>query len=147
MNITRWNPFSELENMLDRYNRDLRLSNVSQGQERIANNDWSPAVDIKETPEAFEIHAELPGINKEDLKVSVDEGLLSIEGERTLENETEDKKHHRIERFYGKFSRSFRLPENVDEENINADFKDGVLSLTLLKSEKPQPKAIEVQVK
>lgn len=147
MNITRWNPFSELENMLDRYNRDLRLSNVSQGQERIADTDWSPAVDIKETPESFEIHAELPGLNKEDIKVSVDEGLLSIEGERTLEKETDDKKHHRIERFYGKFSRSFRLPENVDEDNINADFKDGVLSLTLLKSEKPKPKAIEVKIK
>ena len=145
MSITRWNPFAEIEQMLDRYNRDARLSNAST-QERIAHTDWAPAVDIKETPEAFEIHAELPGIDKENIKVSVDEGLLTIEGERKLENETDDKKHHRVERFYGKFSRSFRLPENVDEANINAAYKDGVLSLTLLKSEKPQPKAIEVQV-
>ena len=145
MSTTRWNPFAELEQMLDRYNRDVRLTQ-SGSQERIANNDWTPAVDIKESTEAYHIHVELPGLEKEDVKVTLDEGVLSIEGERKFEKETGEKKHHRIERFYGKFSRSFRLPDNVDAEHIAADFKNGVLTLNVLKVEKPQPKAIEVKV-
>ena len=92
---TRWNPFAELEQMLDRYNRDVRLTQ-SGSQERIANNDWTPAVDIKESTEAYHIHVELPGLEKEDVKVTLDEGVLSIEESESLKK-TGEKKHHRIE--------------------------------------------------
>ncbi|WLQ13022.1 Hsp20/alpha crystallin family protein [Hahella aquimaris] len=148
MAITRWNPFSEFEDILDRYNRSLQgQSRVSEnGKEVIRKADWAPAVDITETKEAFLIKAELPGVDKSQVKVSVHEGVLSIQGERKLEKEEGDKKHHRVERFYGAFARSFTLPDNVDENNIRAEYRDGILTLHLSKVEKAQPKAIEINV-
>ncbi len=147
MTITRWNPFREFEDILDRYNRSM-LPNArsNESNELMRKADWAPAVDITETAENYLIKAELPGVAKEDVKVSVHENVLTIQGERHLEKEDQDKKHHRIERFYGSFARSFHLPDNVDESNIQANYKDGVLTLTLIKAEKPQPKAIEINL-
>lgn len=148
-NITRWNPISEFDDLMNRYNRLLGLTRGNgerEGKDLFSRSDWAPAVDIKESPEAFIIEAELPGMNREDVKVTVHEGVLSIQGERKHEEETQDKKHHRIERIYGSFLRRFTLPENVDEGSIKANFKDGILSLTLQKSEPAEPKAIEVEV-
>lgn len=148
-NITRWNPVSEFEDLVNRYNRmfGLTLANGErEGRDLFSRSDWAPAVDIKETDEAFTIEAELPGMKKEDVKVTVDDGVLSIQGERKHEEETEDKKHHRIERVYGSFLRRFTLPENVDENSIKASFQDGVLTLNLKKAEPKEPKAIEVNV-
>ncbi|WP_152206593.1 Hsp20/alpha crystallin family protein [Marinobacter changyiensis] len=148
-NITRWNPISELDDLMSRYNRLLGLTPGSEGpggKDLFSSSDWTPAVDIKETPEAFNIEAELPGMSKDDVKVTVQNGVLSIQGERKHEEETKDKKQHRIERFYGRFLRRFTLPENVDENSVQASFKDGVLSLTLTKAEPAEPKAIEVDV-
>lgn len=148
-NLTRWNPISEFEDLLDRYNRQLGLPTTQSDRESrdlLRRTDWAPAVDIKETPEAFEIHAELPGIKKEDVKVTVHDGVLSLQGERHKEEESGDEKNHRIERVYGSFLRRFTLPDNVSESDINASFKDGVLSLTLKKVEPAQPRSIEVDV-
>ncbi|MDK8462438.1 Hsp20/alpha crystallin family protein [Marinobacter sp. SS13-12] len=148
-NITRWNPVNEFDDLMNRYNRLFGLARGNgerEGKDLFSRSDWAPAVDIKETPEAFNIEAELPGMSKDDVKVTVQDGVLSIQGERKHEEETDDKKHHRIERFYGSFLRRFTLPENVDENSIRANFKDGVLSLTLTKAEPAEPKAIEVDV-
>jgi HSP20 family protein len=109
--------------------------------------DWVPAVDIVETNEEYLIKAELPEVKKEQIKVHAENGVLTIRGERKRESEQKDKKLHRIERSYGMFTRSFSLPDGVDEEEIRAEFKDGVLHLHLPKSETVMPKAIEVAVK
>ncbi|TGN39443.1 Hsp20/alpha crystallin family protein [Marinobacter confluentis] len=148
-NITRWNPVSEFEDLINRYNRYFgvaRSNGEREGKDLFSRTDWAPAVDIKETDQAFSIEAELPGMSKDDVKVTVQDGVLSIQGERRQEEETGDRKHHRIERVYGSFIRRFTLPDNVDENSIRANFKDGVLSLTLAKAEPAQPKAIEVNV-
>ena len=149
-NLTRWNPVTELEDLLDRYTRQFgvtRSNGERESKDLFRRSDWAPSVDIKETPEAFLIEAELPGLNKEDVKVTVHDGVLSIQGERRKNEESSDEKHHRVERFYGSFLRRFTLPDNVSDDAIQASFKDGVLHLTLTKSEPAQPKAIEVQVK
>lgn len=148
-NLTRWNPFAELEEMLDRYSRGAgfpRQGNDRETRDLMRKTDWSPAVDIAETPTAYIISAELPGIDRKDVKVTVNDGVLLIQGERHSEKEDKDRKHHRVERFYGTFARSFSLPDNVNEDSIQADYKDGMLKVTLEKSEKAKPKSIEVQV-
>ena len=149
MTITRWNPFREFEDILDRYNRSLQGlpgESTSEKNEIMRKADWAPAVDITENKEQYLIHAELPGVKKEDVKVTVHDNVLMIQGERRLEKKADDDKHHRIERFYGSFARSFSLPDNVDENHIKAEFKDGVLSLTLNKVEKAKPKSIEIDL-
>ncbi len=108
--------------------------------------DWSPQVDILESPESFTIKAELPEINKDDVKISVDNGVLTLQGERKQEKEEKGRTFHRIERFYGHFSRSFTLPDNVDSNAIKAAFKEGMLTLQLPKKAGAQPKAIEVKI-
>ena len=148
-NLTRWNPINEFDDLMNRYNRMFGLARTNgdrEGKDLFSRSDWSPAVDIKETDSAFTIEAELPGMNKDDVKVTVQDGVLSIQGERKSEEETNDKKHHRIERFYGSFLRRFTLPENVDENSVKANFKDGLLTLTIQKAEPKEPKAIEVEV-
>ena len=107
---------------------------------------WSPRVDIVENDKEFVIKAEIPEVKKEDVKVTADNGVLTIQGERKQEKEEKGKKFHRVERYYGSFTRSFTLPENVDETKIKANFKDGMLNLQVPKSEKSKPKAIEVKV-
>ncbi|ABM17159.1 Hsp20/alpha crystallin family protein [Marinobacter nauticus] len=149
-NITRWNPISEFEDMMNRYNRMFGLARTNgerEGKDLFSRSDWAPAVDIKETPEAFMVEAELPGMSKDDVKVTVHDGVLTIQGERKSEEETKDKKLHRIERFYGSFMRRFTLPDNVDENSVKANFKDGLLTLSIQKAEPKEPKAIEVEVK
>lgn len=149
-NITRWNPISEFEDMMNRYNRMFGLARTNgerEGKDLFSRSDWAPAVDIKETPEAFMVEAELPGMSKDDVKVTVHDGVLTIQGERKSEEETKDKKLHRIERFYGSFMRRFTLPDNVDENSVKANFKDGLLTLSIQKAEPKEPKAIEVEIK
>ncbi|MCC5789307.1 MAG: Hsp20/alpha crystallin family protein [Opitutales bacterium] len=141
MQITKWHPLWEIQDMFDRY---LRTS--GEGQALAPSGDWSPRVDISETDKAFIIKAEVPEVNKEDVSVSFENGVLSISGERKQEAEEKGKTFHRVERHYGSFCRSFSLPENVDDENIKATFKDGMLKLEIPKIEKAKPKAIEVKV-
>lgn len=110
----------------------------------IRKGDWSPRVDIAETDSEFIIKAEIPEVKKEDVKVTVENGILVLHGERKQEKEEEGKTYHRIERHYGIFNRSFTLPETVVAEKVKAGFKDGVLTITLRKTEDVEPKAIEV---
>ncbi|MGB2964533.1 MAG: Hsp20/alpha crystallin family protein [Anaerolineales bacterium] len=145
MALVRRGPGREMEDMLDRYARAVGQPRAGS-QEVIATGDWTPRVDIAETDKAFEIKAEIPGVNKEDVKVAVHNGVLTVQGERKLEKEEEGKKFHRVERFYGSFTRSFTLPDNVDETKISASFKDGVLNLQIQKTKEAKPKSIEVKV-
>jgi HSP20 family protein len=145
MTLIRWNPWREIEEMADRYTKAVGQAQTGS-QEVVATGDWAPRVDIAETENAFEIKAELPEVNKEDVKVSIYNGVLTLRGERKQEKEEHGKKFHRIERKYGSFTRSFTLPDNVDETNIKAAFKDGILNLQIQKTEEAKPKAIEVTV-
>lgn len=145
MAIVRWDPWKELEDTAERYARSTGFPRMGS-QEVIASGDWAPRVDIIETIEAFVIKAELPDINKEDVKVTIDNGTLTIRGERKKEIEEKDKKIHRIERQHGVFTRSFTLPDNIDETTIKAVFNNGMLNLHILKTEKKTPMAIEVTV-
>ena len=151
MSLVRWDPFRELEEMSSRLNRVFGHSLVPRSAEgakdTMAMFDWSPTVDIAETPEEFQIKAELPEVKKDDVKVSVENGILRLEGERKHEKEEKGKKFHRVERSYGSFLRSFTLPENVDDTKVQAEFKDGVLNVRLPKAPaKPKAKSIEVKV-
>jgi HSP20 family protein len=151
MNLVHWDPTRELEDICARLNRifgrsPLPAANGEAGKDALMVFDWSPTVDISETPEEFQIKAELPEVKKEDVKVSVDNGVLRLEGERKHEKEDKTRKYHRIERSYGSFLRTFTLPDNVDDTKVRAEFKDGVLNVRLPKTEKAKPKAIEVAV-
>lgn len=142
MAITRWDPMRELEEMSQRLNRVFGGSLAAFGRDRetISLPDWQPTVDVSETSEGYLIQAELPQVKKEDIKVTVDNGVLRISGERRQEKEEKDKRFHRIERSYGTFMRSFALPDGVDSEHVKAEIKDGVLSVQLAKTA-PKPSA------
>jgi len=108
---------------------------------------WSPTVDIEEDNESFLVKAEIPGLKKEDIKISVRGNLLSVSGERKHESEIKDKTFHRIERSYGKFSRTITLPSDVESDKVKATYKDGILTIILPKPESLKQKEIEVEVK
>jgi HSP20 family protein len=118
----------------------------ANGKETMVVADWVPSVDVSETDGEYQIKAEIPDVKKEDVNVTLEDGVLTIQGERKHEKEEKGMKYHRVERSYGRFVRSFTLPDLVDEENVKAEFKDGILNLQLPKSEKAKPKAIEVTV-
>ena len=109
-------------------------------------SEWAPLVDLVEDDKEYLIKAELPEVKKEDVKVTVENGVLSIGGERKFEKEEENKKYHRIERAYGSFMRSFALPQDAAGDKINAEFKDGVLKVHLPKSAEAKPKSIDVKI-
>jgi len=143
MNLQVWDPFREMEALLDRYSRSARKPSAGETKD-IETGDWMPSVDIAETDGEFVVRTELPGVNKDDVTVHIDNGILTIKGEKKLE--TKDKKRHRIECAYGSFVRSFTLPQDVDVEKVGAEYRNGILSLTIPKLEKAKPKQIEVKV-
>lgn len=145
MSIVTWDPFRELEDMSNRLNRLFSRSQLTRDNAALTVFDWSPTVDIAETPEEYQIKAELPEVKKEDIKVSVDNNTLRIEGERKQEKEEKGKKWHRVERSYGSFLRTFALPENADGAKMSAEYKNGVLNVRLPKVAKPAPKTVEVK--
>ncbi len=144
----RWDPFKELEDISERFNRIFgRLTTRREGgREAMTVADWVPTVDITEDEKEYLIKAEIPEVDKKDVKVTIQDGVLTIQGERKQEKEEKGKRFHRVERSYGTFLRSFSLPEDATEDNIKAEFKDGMLYVHLPKSEKARPKAIEVKV-
>lgn len=145
--LMRWDPFRELEEMSDRLNRMVaRPATKTDGKEALTVADWMPTVDISETAGEYVIQAELPEVKKDDVKVTLEEGVLTIQGQRRQEKDEKTTKYHRIERSYGTFVRSFSLPDQVNESGVKAEFKDGVLNLHIPKSEKTKPRAIEVKV-
>lgn len=109
-------------------------------------SDWTPLVDVSEDASEYLIKLELPEVRKEDLKVNVEDGVLTIKGERHFEKEENGKRYHRIERAYGAFARSFTLPEDGDPSRVNAKFKNGLLEVQIGKDEKAKPKAIEIKI-
>jgi HSP20 family protein len=146
--ITRWDPFTEMEEMHNRLSNMLGRTPARVGdgrQESMTVAEWAPLVDIIEEDKQYIIKTELPEVRKEDVKVTVENGVLTIVGERKLEKE-ETKKYHRVERSYGRFVRTFIVPEGADADKVSAEFKDGVLYVRLPKSEKATPKQIEVKV-
>lgn len=146
--LTSWNPLRELGSLESRLDRLFGLTSLTRngGKEAMTVSQWTPLVDIIEDSNEYLVKAELPELKKEDVKVSVENGELTISGERKSEKEEKDKRFHRIERSYGSFIRSFTLPESVNADKVSAEFKDGVLSVHLPKDEKAKPKSIEVKV-
>lgn len=147
--LVRWDPFKELEEMEKRFATLFGRAPIRKDgdkQESLTVAEWAPLVDIVEDEKEYLIKAELPEVKKEDVKVSVQDDVLTISGERKSEKEEKGKKYHRLERAYGSFLRSFTLPEDADGAKVSAEFKDGVLKVHLPKSEKAKPKSIEVKV-
>jgi len=141
MDLVHFNPFKEMDSLFSRFRQDF---NSGYNLQNFTQSDWVPPVDINETDKEFLITVEVPQIDKDDIKVRVQDGMLSISGERKYENE--DKKAHRIERFYGSFQRTFKLPENVKEDMIHADHKNGVLYLTMPKSKEATPALLDIKI-
>ncbi|MEY4580060.1 MAG: hypothetical protein RL701_4763 [Pseudomonadota bacterium] len=148
MSIERWNPFRELEDMSERLNRVFGRSALARDLNRdaLVAFDWAPTCDISETNEEYLIKAELPGVNKSDVKVNVENGIVSIQGERKQEKEEKHRKLHRVERSYGSFLRTFSLPEGIDDAKIAAQYNDGILTVHLPKAPNAKPKSVEVKV-
>ena len=148
MNLMRWEPFRGSDEFFQNLSTPM-FGKWPQllGEDGLMKIEWSPAVDIKETEKEFLVTAELPGVNREDVKVSLEDGVLMIEGERRQEKDVKGEKSHRVERFYGKFCRSFTLPEYADANAIRAESKDGVLNVYVpkLKIEKREPRQITIQ--
>ena len=147
MNMQLWNPFEEFENLLDRYNKSSGKSMSKQYSTDLSFADWAPSVDIEEAEDKYVIKADLPGVDKKDIDVKLENGVLSIRGEKQTEKETgKGSKRHRTERFHGTFARSFTLPEAVKAEKVDASYKDGVLMLAIPKAEEAKPKSIDIKV-
>lgn len=149
--LAHWNPFREMEDMQRRLSSlfdqtPSRRSNLTNDEESITVAEWAPLVDIAEDDKEYLIKVELPEIHKDDVKVTVENGALTISGERKAEKEEKGRKFHRVERYYGRFERSFTIPDDAEAENVKAEFKDGMLRVHLAKSEKARPKQIEVKV-
>jgi HSP20 family protein len=145
--LAKWNPFRELEDIQNRLSSLFgRTSLRGLGEETMTVSEWTPLIDLAEDDKEYLIKAELPEVKKEDVKVTVENGVLTIAGERKFEKEEENKKYHRIERAYGLFMRSFTLPQDAAGDKINAEFKDGVLKVHLPKSAEAKPQSIDVKV-
>jgi HSP20 family protein len=142
--IVRWNPWNEL-NRLQRELNEL-FERRFEGEQETEEPRWRPQMDIYEDGERFVLSAELPGIEPGQVEINVENDLLTLSGERTLEHEDQRESYHRIERTYGKFARSFTLPKSVDAEKIAAQFKNGVLTVTIPKKAEVQPRQINVKV-
>lgn len=141
-----WDPFRELNEFQNRLSSFFSQAPAQKGREGSMLTQWSPAVDILEDDKEFVVKAELPDIKKEDVHVSVENGILSISGERKFQKEEKNRRYHRVERSYGTFARSFSLPEGADAGKVRAEFKDGVLQVHMQKSENAKPKQIDVKV-
>lgn len=143
--LTKWNPLSELSDVQSRLSSLFGRLNMN-GNGDYGFTDWSPLIDVSENEKEFVIRAEITDVKKEDVKVSVENGMLRITGERHLEKEKKGQRYHRIERAYGSFERSMSLPDNCKPDNMTAEYKDGMLTLRIPKTAKVSPKAIEVQI-
>jgi HSP20 family protein len=147
--LTRWDPFKEMQEMQHRLSNLFGRTPMRRGdaeEESITATEWAPLVDIIEDDKEYLVKAELPEVKREDVNVAVENGVLTIRGERKFEKEEKNKRYHRVERGYGSFGRSFTLPDIADAEKVTAEFKDGVLRVHLPKSEKAKARHIDVKV-
>ncbi|MCS7313358.1 MAG: Hsp20/alpha crystallin family protein [Acidobacteria bacterium] len=143
--LRRWDPFREMERLTERMERLFEEFFPTVRREEEREYVWAPAVDVYENDKAYVVEVDLPGLKKEDVKVTLQNNVLTIQGERRLAREEKGVDYHRQERFYGKFLRSFTLPEMVDADKVSAEFKDGVLRLTLPKREPSAGRVIDVK--
>ncbi len=149
MSIVRFDPFREMAQMQDRINRIFGETYTRRfdNDDLTQRGEWLPPVDIfEDSNQAIVLKAELPGIAREDIDLRVENNTLTLRGERKREQEVKQEQYHRVERSYGAFSRSFSLPTRVDTENVRAEFKDGVLVITLPVKAEAKPRQIEVAV-
>ena len=147
MSIIRWEPFRDLATQ-DTFNRlfNETFSRFVGGGDEQASRGWVPAVDIVENDQNLVLKAELPGFDPKDVEIRVEDGMLYLKGERKFERDEKKENYHGIERSYGTFSRTFALPGSVDVDNVKAEYKDGLLTLTVPKKEEAKPKTIKIQV-
>jgi HSP20 family protein len=143
-NVTRWNPNANaylnrepLSRLFESFFNDM------QGEE-VSNRGWVPPVDIQETEEGYRLQAELPGLTKEDIQITLENNVLRLTGERKFEREARKESFHRIERTYGSFSRAFALPNQVNAEGVQASFENGILTLMVPKAEQAKPRKIAI---
>jgi HSP20 family protein len=148
--LTRWNPNPEIStvaNQMERLFDQMLGHGLRRGsEERSLRGAWMPAINILEKDEAILISADLPGLRAEDVEVTVEEGVLTIRGERKLEELAEGETYHRVERLYGSFERTFTVPNSVATENISAQFRNGEMTLTLPKREESKPRSIKIDI-
>ena len=148
MSLVRWEPFSSADEIFNRlmpaaFGRWPRLALPANGDTKV---EWAPSADISETDKEFLVRAELPAVKKEDVRVTIDGQLLTIEGERKQEKEDKTEKYHRVESFHGTFSRSFSLPDNISTDGIRCESKDGVLVVHSPKVQAAAAKAKQIKV-
>lgn len=145
MAVVRWDPFRDLNVLQERMNRLFDTAGRTRwADEPSSTTTWSPSVDIFETESEIVVKAEVPGMDRKDITLNLENNVLTLKGERRFEKETKEDNYHRIERSYGGFSRAFSIPAMVDEEKIRADYKDGVLKIVLPKKEQVKPKQIRI---
>jgi len=145
--VTRWTPTSRhpVERAFDRlFNQFFTPGPLSEREEDVSETSWSPAVDVKESDEGLTVFVELPGVEKKDIDISLEDNVLTVTGKRVFSRDEKKESYHRIERAYGKFYRSFRLPTNVQGDKVAANYKDGVLSLEIPKAEEARPRQIKI---
>ena len=152
MRVIKWEPFRDMDEVFnhlfaDTLRRFPTYGGVGAGSDGQQGREWAPLADVSENDGEYVIKAELPEVRKEDVSVTVQDGVLTLSGERKQEARQENEKTHRIERFYGSFARRFALPENADEQHISAECRDGVIVIHIPKQQQvePQPRQIQVQ--
>ena len=139
--LTRFDPHRELDTLQQRFNQ---IFGGGRREEDMSMGSWLPPVDIAEDKERIVLTAELPGMSEKDIDIQMEGAVLTIRGERKFENEKNDRNFHRVERSYGQFVRSFTLPNNVDRDRIQAEFRDGLLHIELPKREEARPRQIKI---
>jgi HSP20 family protein len=143
MNIVRWDPYRELSSLADRFNRSFGAPARTRDED-FSLGTWMPPVDIREEKDKIVLTAELPGFQPDQVEIQMENGLLTVKGERKFEDEKEGRNYHRVERSYGTFTRSFTLPNNVNRDAIKANFGDGLLSIEMPKREDAKPRQIKI---
>ena len=147
MAIVRWEPYRDLVTAQRDFDRLFRDAFSSQrGETELSTRSWAPPVDIYETEDAIVLKAELPGVDPKYVEVRVEDNTLFLKGERKFEKEVKEQNYHRVERSYGSFARSFSLPNSISTDKVTAEFKDGLLTLTMPKREEAKPKTIKIDV-
>lgn len=147
MAIVKWEPLRDFVTLQDRMNQFLSDTlNIDEPENGRLVQDWVPAVDVYEDAEAIQLKAELPGMEMKEIEVKIENNALEIRGEKKIEQTEKKENYHRIERVFGRFSRSFRLPNTVAQDKIKAKYERGVLTITLPKREETKPRSITVQV-
>lgn len=153
MSLIRWNPTRDLDSFpSDMFSLQKEMNRMFDSffrgvdEPSLLNGTWIPAVDVSEEQEVYVVKVELPGVSKDDVKITLESNILTIRGEKKAESEVKEKNYHRAERSYGSFQRSFTLPSTVKNDKIDAVYKDGILTVSLPKAEESKPKQIEVRV-